>query len=86
MPTAFKNIVLNTLPVLCKNQKSAWMNVILFKNLFFQEFVPEVERFFAKEWVPKESQSLLHPLLTEISIIRNDLGPCHSGYPSLCCT
>lgn len=58
-PRAFKNIRPNAFPVLYKNQKKGWMNANLFKNWFFEDFVPKVESFLKEHGYPRKCVLLL---------------------------
>ena len=43
-PRCFRGINQNTLPVVYRNQKNAWVNTHIFKDWFFNCFVPEVKK------------------------------------------
>ncbi len=51
-PRAFKNLNVNALPVTYKNSKNAWMTSKLFKDWFYDHFVPEVTRFCKENDLP----------------------------------
>lgn len=70
-PRAFKHVAPNALPVYYKNQKSAWMDAALFKNWFFEQFVPKTEKFLKKNRLPRKALLLLdnapsHPDVNEL--------------------
>jgi hypothetical protein len=44
-PRAMKNVDKTSLPVYWRANKKAWMTGILFKRLFFNCFIPEVEAY-----------------------------------------
>lgn len=58
-PRAFKNISISSLPVLYKNQKSAWMDSKIFKEWFFDSFVPQVEKYLAENNLPRKALMLM---------------------------
>lgn len=58
-PRAFKQVSKNALPVKYSNQKSGWMSSDIFKNWFFGEFVPKVEKFLEKKQLPRKAILLL---------------------------
>ena len=45
-PRAFKNVNLAALPVYYRHQSSAWMDSQLFKEWFFDAFIPAVKKTF----------------------------------------
>lgn len=47
-PRALKNVKVNSLPTIYRNQKSAWMDSTIFSEWFFKEFVPVTEAFLKK--------------------------------------
>lgn len=48
-PRALKNVDKSKLPVFWRANKKAWMTELLFKEWFFQMFVPEVEAYMKKK-------------------------------------
>lgn len=59
-PRAFKNCRdFSSLPVWYRHQKSAWMNSILFKEWFHNQFVPQVEKHLEKNNLPRKAVLLL---------------------------
>lgn len=55
-PRAFKKIKeLSTLPVWYRAQKSAWMNSPIFKEWFFKQFVPAVEKYLEANNLPRKA-------------------------------
>lgn len=58
-PRAFKGISKHALPVKYFNQKSAWMSSEIFKDWFFQEFVPSTEKFLRDNKLPRKALLLL---------------------------
>lgn len=71
-PRAFKNVRdSSSLPVWYRGQKSAWMNSAIFKDWFYQQFVPSVENYADKNNLPKKAILLLdnapsHPSADEL--------------------
>lgn len=58
-PRAFKNINMETLPVYYRAQKSAWMDCFLFKEWFFDAFVPAVKKYLKAKNLPIRAILLL---------------------------
>lgn len=58
-PRAFKNLNMATLPVYYRNQSSAWMDGALFKEWFFDEFVPAVKKHLKSKNLPTRAVLLL---------------------------
>lgn len=58
-PRAFKHVRPNALPVWYKNQKSAWMDAGLFKDWFYNHFVPNTERYLNERGYPRKCILLL---------------------------
>lgn len=58
-PRAFKNVSKNALPVKYYNQKNAWMSSDIFKEWFFNEFVPQTEKFLKANNLPRKALLLL---------------------------
>lgn len=59
-PRAFKNFRdLSSLPVWYRHQKSAWMNCLIFKEWFHNQFVPQVEKYLANNNLPRKAVLLL---------------------------
>ncbi|XP_055703946.1 jerky protein homolog-like [Phlebotomus papatasi] len=58
-PRALKNVHIQDLPVKYGNQESAWMTRALFKEWFFQNFVPEVRKYLQKEGLPEKALLIL---------------------------
>lgn len=70
-PRAFKNVNMESLPVIYRSQKSAWMNSKLFKDWFFENFVPNVEKHLRELGLPSKAILFLdnapsHPAETEL--------------------
>lgn len=70
-PRALKDISANALPVCYRNQKSAWMDGALFKEWFYEQFVPKVERFLKAKKLPIKALLLMdnapsHPSENEL--------------------
>lgn len=70
-PRALKNLSPQTLPVYYTHQKSAWMDSVLFKRWFYDQFVPEVSRFLKKQHLPVKAVLLMdnapsHPTEEEL--------------------
>ncbi|XP_015124309.1 tigger transposable element-derived protein 2-like [Diachasma alloeum] len=75
---ALKN--LSTLPVIYKNQKSAWMSAFLFEDWFKTQFVPEVEKFLASKGLPPKAILFVdncsaHPPKVAVNEIRVEFLP-----------
>ena len=47
-PRCFHHVNLNNLPVLYRNSKNSWMTGYIFKNWFFDEFVPAARKHMRK--------------------------------------
>lgn len=62
-PRCFKHVKSTSdgfdLPVWYRNQGNAWMNETIFKEWFFDQFVPEVERFLKSKNLPRKAILLL---------------------------
>lgn len=63
-PRAFKTVRCTSdgnfeLPVWYRNQSNAWMSEAIFKEWFFQQFVPEVEKFLKKKNLPRKALLIL---------------------------
>lgn len=58
-PRAFKNLNRATLPVYYRNQSSAWMDSQLFKEWFFDAFVPAVKQHLKSKKLPTRAILLL---------------------------
>uniref|UniRef100_K7F690 HTH CENPB-type domain-containing protein n=1 Tax=Pelodiscus sinensis TaxID=13735 RepID=K7F690_PELSI len=54
-PRAFKNLAPTALPVLYKNQRTAWMDSEIFRGCFFNAFVPSVEQFLKLLNLPRKA-------------------------------
>uniref|UniRef100_A0A1B6M632 HTH CENPB-type domain-containing protein n=1 Tax=Graphocephala atropunctata TaxID=36148 RepID=A0A1B6M632_9HEMI len=71
-PRAFKNFKdASSLPVWYRAQRSAWMNSLIFKEWFFKQFVPAVEKFCHANKLPRKAILLLdnaptHPSADEL--------------------
>lgn len=70
-PRALKNYDFRSLPVVYKNQKSAWMDATTFQNWFFEEFVPRVRQFLKENGLPLKALLLVekapsHPAITSL--------------------
>lgn len=67
-PRCFKNF---NNPVVYRNTKNAWMTAEIFKNWFFQQFIPEVRNFLKNQNLPEKALLLLdnapsHPPAEEL--------------------
>uniref|UniRef100_A0A1B6GWK2 HTH CENPB-type domain-containing protein n=1 Tax=Cuerna arida TaxID=1464854 RepID=A0A1B6GWK2_9HEMI len=58
-PRAFKNTNVDTFPSTYTNQKNAWMDSRIFKQWFFEEFVPVVEAFLENKKLPRKALLIL---------------------------
>lgn len=72
-PRAFKHVNMASLPVYYKNQKSAWMDSSLFKQWFFEEFVPDVKKHLKMKNLPLNAVLILdnapsHPSENELTM------------------
>ncbi len=72
-PRAMKNYNFQSSPVLHKNQKSAWMDVQLLQDWFFEKFVQYVKKFLRESGLSKKALLLV------------DNMPSHSAITSLQC-
>lgn len=52
---AFKNVDVSALPAQYTSQKSAWMNGNIFKNWFFEKFVPTTKKFLKQKKLPEKA-------------------------------
>ncbi|GFV54804.1 jerky protein homolog-like [Trichonephila clavipes] len=71
-PRAFKNVNMKSLPVYYRSQKKAWMNAMLFKEWFHDQFVPAVRKFNKENDLPQRAILLIdnapsHPGTEELS-------------------
>lgn len=64
-PRAFKNLSASAFPVTYKNQKNAWMDMDIFREWFFKEFVPSVKMHLTSLGLPNKAVLLM------------DSAPCH---------
>lgn len=67
-PRCFKNF---NNPLVYRNSKNAWMTCTIFRNWFFQQFVPEVRNFLRTQNLPEKALLLLdnapsHPSAEEL--------------------
>lgn len=72
-PRAFKHVNINSLPVYYRSQKKAWMNGMLFKEWFTNQFVPCVTKFNLENDLPNRALLLLdnapsHPDVSELTV------------------
>lgn len=62
-PRCFKHVKSTSdgfdLPVWYRSQNNAWMSESIFKEWFFQQFVPQVERFLETKHLPRKAVLLL---------------------------
>lgn len=58
-PRAFKHIDIYNLPVIYRNQRSAWMDAKIFTEWFHMKFVPEVEIFLQENNLPRKAILLM---------------------------
>lgn len=58
-PRALKNVHFESLPVLYRSQKKAWMNSDLFKNWFLNYFVPSVKKYLKDKMLPEKAMLLI---------------------------
>ena len=56
-PRSFKNTV--HLPAISDGQGNIWITAELFKNLFFNSFVPAIEENFRKQGFPEDIKAIL---------------------------
>ncbi|XP_025425198.1 jerky protein homolog-like [Sipha flava] len=70
-PRAFKNVNMSALPAQYTSQKSAWMNGNIFKNWFFETFVPTTKTFLKQKKLPKKA------------VLFIDNAPCHPSESEL---
>ncbi|GFU05084.1 jerky protein homolog-like [Trichonephila clavipes] len=71
-PRDFKNVNMKSLPVYYRSQKKAWMNAMLFKEWFHDQFVPAVKKFNKENDLPQRAILLIdnapsHPGTEELS-------------------
>ncbi|GBM16962.1 hypothetical protein AVEN_267345-1 [Araneus ventricosus] len=52
---ALKNIAIQALPVSYMNETNSWMNTDIFKQWFFDEFVPKVEKHLKEKKLPRRA-------------------------------
>jgi len=64
-PRAFKNINMSALPAQYTSQQFAWMIGNIFKNWFFETFVPTTKTFLKQKKLPKKA------------VLFIDNAPCH---------
>lgn len=70
-PRALKNINHDTLPLIYRAKKSAWMDSFIFKSWFFDNFVPSVTRYLKDNNLPRKAILLVdnapsHPSADEL--------------------
>uniref|UniRef100_A0A2S2QI26 Jerky-like n=1 Tax=Sipha flava TaxID=143950 RepID=A0A2S2QI26_9HEMI len=70
-PRAFKNVNMSALPAQYTSQKSAWMNGNIFKNWFFETFVPTTKTFLKQKKLPEKA------------VLFIDNAPCHPSESEL---
>lgn len=58
-PRALKNIAIQALPVSYTNQKNSWMSRDIFKQWFFDKFVPKVEKHLEEKKLPRQALLLI---------------------------
>lgn len=58
-PRAFKNINMDSLPVVYMNQSRAWVTQDVFNDWFFNHFVPEVKQHLKSKGLPIKALLLL---------------------------
>ncbi|GBL81296.1 Jerky -like [Araneus ventricosus] len=58
-PRALKNIMIQALPVSYTNQKNSYMNKDIFKQWFFDEFGPKVEKHLEEKELPRQALLLI---------------------------
>ena len=58
-PRALKNVSRSVLPVRYTNQTNAWMDMKLFEEWFFQEFIPSVRNYLQERKLPEKTLLLL---------------------------
>lgn len=71
-PRAFKNVKVDCLPTMYRNQRNAWMDGPIFSDWFYNEFVPVTEAFLKKKKLPRKAVLLL------------DNAPSHPDAKELC--
>jgi hypothetical protein len=72
----WKNIKRHLLPVNYHYQKAGWMDRMIFKDWFLQNFVPEVQSFLEKNDMPPKALFLLNnaPSHPSMSILTSEDG------------
>lgn len=70
-PRAFKHVNVNNLPVWYKSQSNAWMDGTIFKEWFYDQFVPSVEKHMKQKNLPRKAILILdnassHPDTNEL--------------------
>lgn len=70
-PRALKNVNVNALPAQYTSHKSAWMNGKIFKDWFFEKFVPTTKKFFREKKLPEKA------------VLFIDNAPCHPSEEEL---
>ncbi|GBM60221.1 Jerky -like [Araneus ventricosus] len=68
---ALKNIAIQALRVSHTNQKNSWMNRVIFKQWFFDEFVPKVEKHLEEKKLSRQAllfidNALSHPEVEDL--------------------
>lgn len=58
-PRAFKNLNMNALPAIYRNQKSAWMSQEIFSEWFHKKLVPEVKAHLTEKKLPQKALLLM---------------------------
>ena len=58
-PRCFKNTYMDSLPVIYRNQKNAWVNTEIFSSLFYDQFVPYVQRKLKSKSLPPKALLIL---------------------------
>lgn len=71
-PRALKNINHSSLPVVYQSKKSAWMDSVIFKRWFFDNFVPSVKKYLQENNLPIKAVLLIdnapsHPSAEELT-------------------
>lgn len=75
-PRALKNVKRGSLPVVYSSQKSAWMVSDIFKQWFFENFVPSVKKYLKNCGLPNKAVLLIdnapsHPSVNEL--VKDDI-------------
>jgi hypothetical protein len=75
-PRALKNVSRSVLPLRYTNQANAWVDMKLFEEWFFQEFIPLVRKFFQERKLSEKALLLLDnaPAYPSTDVLRSEDG------------